>query len=150
MDGFHLDNRLLEPLGLLQRKGAPETFDSTGFVRLVEALAVEDRAVYPIFDRALDRAIAGAGMVGPEVDTVVVEGNYLLLNSAPWSALRPLWDHAIMLSVPIEELRRRLIDRWLHHGMSQEAAVARAEGNDLRNAQVVLAESSAEFEVESG
>ena len=31
MDGFHLDNRLLEPRGLLPRKGAPETFDFGGF-----------------------------------------------------------------------------------------------------------------------
>ena len=33
--GFHLDNRLLEPRGLLPRKGAPETFDFGGFGVLV-------------------------------------------------------------------------------------------------------------------
>ena len=39
------------------------------------------------------------------------------------------------------ELRRRLIDRWLTHGLGPEAARARAEGNDMPNAAVVAAES---------
>ncbi len=35
MDGFHLDNALLEARGLLARKGAPETFDARGFLHLM-------------------------------------------------------------------------------------------------------------------
>ncbi|MEO0638005.1 MAG: hypothetical protein AAFY73_15370, partial [Pseudomonadota bacterium] len=61
MDGFHLDNRLLEARGLLHRKGAPETFDAEGFVaqtkRLVDSAS---DVVIPVFDRAQDIAIAGA------------------------------------------------------------------------------------------
>ncbi|MBD3663672.1 nucleoside triphosphate hydrolase [Sulfitobacter aestuariivivens] len=149
MDGFHLDNRLLEPMGLLPRKGAPETFDALGFVRLVQALATEDHVAYPVFDRARDCAIAGAGMVGPDVQTVVVEGNYLLLDRQPWSTLHPFWDVSMMLSVPMDELRRRLIARWLHYGLAENDAVARAQGNDLPNAKVVLAGSRAELIVKS-
>mgnify|MGYP001085387190 CR=1 FL=1 len=38
MDGFHLDNRILEARGALARKGAPETFDAGGLLRLVGEL----------------------------------------------------------------------------------------------------------------
>ena len=38
MDGFHLDNAVLEARNLLPRKGAPETFDAQGFVRLIRAI----------------------------------------------------------------------------------------------------------------
>ena len=37
MDGFHLDNATLRQKGLLDRKGAPETFDAKGFVDTVQA-----------------------------------------------------------------------------------------------------------------
>ena len=38
MDGFHLDNSVLEERGLLQIKGAAETFDRQGFATLAAAL----------------------------------------------------------------------------------------------------------------
>ena len=141
MDGFHLDNRILEPRGLLARKGAPETFDATGFVKMVRALSEEEEVVFPLFDRSLDCAVAGAGVITPDHDTVVVEGNYLLLDRDPWRALAPLWDQTAFLSVPLIELKRRLVTRWLHYGLSQAAAEARAEGNDLANAKTVLDQS---------
>ena len=141
MDGFHLDNRILEPRDLLARKGAPETFDATGFVKMVQALTDEEEVVFPLFDRNLDCAVAGAGVITPDHDTVVVEGNYLLLDRDPWRALAPLWDQTAFLSVPLIELKRRLVARWLHYGLSQAAAEARAESNDLANAKTVLDQS---------
>lgn len=141
MDGFHLDNRLLEPRGLLTRKGAPETFDAAGFVHLVARLKREDDVVYPLFDRTDDIAIAGAGHVGPQCDVVVVEGNYLLFDSDPWRALLPLWDMSIRIAPDIEVLRARLVARWTDHGLSMHDAVARAEGNDLENAKVIAAKA---------
>jgi len=58
MDGFHLDNRLLKEDGNREKKGAPQTFDATGFVRLVAALQSNEAVIYPLFDRAQDIAIA--------------------------------------------------------------------------------------------
>ena len=37
-DGFHLDNAVLEEHGELARKGAPHTFDGSGFVHMVRRL----------------------------------------------------------------------------------------------------------------
>ncbi|MFW8634919.1 nucleoside/nucleotide kinase family protein [Cribrihabitans pelagius] len=134
MDGFHLDNEILSKRGLLARKGAPETFDLGGLARLLPALTQEEEVFYPVFDRPRDIAIAGAGRVGPEHNIVLVEGNYLLFDEAGWRNLAQNWDLAIRVKVDISELRRRLVTRWLSHGLDAQAATARAEGNDLANA----------------
>ncbi len=142
MDGFHLDNRILDARGLRPRKGAPQTFDGAGFVHMIRRLASEDEVVIPVFDRARDIAIAGASVVGPETETAVVEGNYLLLDEEPWRALRPLWDLSVYLKVPEDTLRARLIQRWLDHGLNPQAAEARATSNDLPNALHIARHSS--------
>lgn len=137
MDGFHLDNSVLEPLGLLPRKGAPETFDATGFVALVERLAEGGALRYPTFDRDSDAVVDDGGQLDASCDTVIVEGNYLLLDEPPWADLRGLFDLSIFLDVPAEVLQARLVQRWLDQGLSPEAALARAQGNDLPNAITV-------------
>jgi pantothenate kinase len=141
MDGFHLDNRLLEARGLLARKGAPETFDAAGFVATMRRLQTEPEVVVPLFDRDRDLAVAGAAVVGREHRVVIVEGNYLLLDRPPWDALATLWDLTIWLDVPLEELERRLVERWLAHGHDPEAARARALGNDIPNARLTISAS---------
>lgn len=139
MDGFHLDNRLLLARGLLARKGAPETFDVVGFVALVTRLITEPNVVFPLFDRARDLAVAGAGEITANVAIAVVEGNYLMSNEAPWSELAPMWHASLFLDLPVATLRARLIERWLDHGLSLPEATARTEANDLPNAVHVLA-----------
>lgn len=141
LDGFHLDNVVLETMGALGRKGAPDTFDSAGFLHLVRRLKTPADVVYPIFDRARDLSIAGAGLVPSDCPVVLVEGNYLLFDQAPWSDLADLWDISVQLSVPLPELRARLIQRWLDHGLSRMAATNRAERNDLANANLVISQS---------
>ncbi|WP_300014041.1 nucleoside/nucleotide kinase family protein [uncultured Roseobacter sp.] len=141
MDGFHLDNRILTALDLLDRKGAPETFDATGFARLMQALGSETPVYYPLFDRTRDIAIAGAGQLEGDCDTVIVEGNYLLLDADHWRSLSAFWDLRVRLDVDLATLRQRLIDRWLDEGLTEHAAIARAEGNDLRNAQLIQSHS---------
>ncbi|MEP2641462.1 nucleoside/nucleotide kinase family protein [Roseobacter sp.] len=141
MDGFHLDNRILTGLGLLDRKGAPDTFDVAGFARLMAALGDQTPVYYPVFDRTRDIAIAGAGTLDAHCDTVIVEGNYLLLDAPGWADLSAGWDISVRLDVPIDILRQRLVDRWLHEGLAPAAALARAEGNDLKNARLVQEQS---------
>jgi pantothenate kinase len=140
MDGFHLDNAVLEARGMLARKGAPETFDFSGFRHVLERLRSADEEVaVPLFDRSADLARANAVIVAPEVKFVVVEGNYLLLEEGPWYGLAPLFDFSIFIEVPRGELARRLVQRWVDHGLSAEAARERAFSNDMANVERVLA-----------
>ena len=141
MDGFHLDNAVLSARDLLHRKGAPETFDAQGFIALIKRLKAGGEVFIPVFDRSRDIAVAGAAVVGADCQVILVEGNYLLFDEAPWRDLAPLWDLSVLLDVALPELRRRLIQRWLDHGLDRFAATQRAEQNDLPNAARVLAAS---------
>ncbi|RME18877.1 MAG: nucleoside triphosphate hydrolase [Alphaproteobacteria bacterium] len=138
MDGFHLDNGLLAARGLLARKGAPETFDFAGFASAIARLRDGGELIVPVFDRSREMAIAGARAIGPEVRTVVVEGNYLLLDEEPWRALAAAWDFSAFIELPEAELERRLIARWEGYGYAPEAARQKALGNDIPNARRVL------------
>lgn len=139
MDGFHLDNRLLEPRGLLPRKGAPETFDFDGLEATLHRVASQPSVILPVFDRSREIAIAGAQEITAETEIVVAEGNYLCFAEPPWDRLRTLWDMSIFLDVPEEELERRLIARWLGYGFSPSEARAKALANDIPNARRVVA-----------
>ena len=138
MDGFHLDNVILDARSLRPRKGAPETFDAQGFIALMHRLKAGGEVVYPLFDRTRDLAVAGAGVVAAECDLAIVEGNYLLFDEAPWRELAPLWDLSVWLDISEDEILGRAVQRWLDHGHTEHAARARAAGNDLENARRII------------
>ena len=69
---------------------------------------------------------------------MIVEGNYLLLDEAPWTHLGPAFDLTVFLSVDKQVLSQRLLQRWRDQGLSEAAAQARALENDLPNAMTVI------------
>jgi pantothenate kinase len=142
MDGYHYDNPILQAQGLLERKGAPETFNAHGLLSDLGRIKAQTHHVaVPLFDRANDLARANAAIIAREHLVVLVEGNYLLLDRPVWREMTPILDLTIFLTVDEAELERRLIARWLDHGLDQAAAEARARANDLRNAETVNTES---------
>ncbi|SSC72296.1 unnamed protein product [Ciceribacter sp. T2.26MG-112.2] len=139
MDGFHMDNGILAERGLLPRKGAPETFDVRGFADIVRAVRAGDEDVLvPVFDRDREIAIASARSIAPQDRIVLVEGNYLLLDRAPWSGLAPLFDFSIFVSPSMEELERRLTARWQGYNLDAAGIDWKLNGNDLPNARLVV------------
>jgi pantothenate kinase len=141
MDGFHYDDAVLIARGARARKGAPDTFDVAGFRHLLTRLRTEDEVAIPLFDRDLEISRAGADIVGPQDRILIVEGNYLLLNEAPWPDLAPLFDLTIWIDVPEAELDRRLLARWAHYGKTPAEARAWIDGNDMPNIRRVVAGS---------
>jgi pantothenate kinase len=139
MDGFHLANAELNRLGLADRKGAPETFDATGFVNLLRRLrSGEPAAVYaPTFSRQINESIGSAIPVAPDVRVVVTEGNYLLLDTPPWDQVRPLLDLALYLDAPHTTRHSALVRRQLSRGLTKAAAQAWAGGSDAANAKLI-------------
>ena len=138
MDGFHHSNAWLDARQLRPRKGAPNTFDVDALDRLLAQARIKHDLTIPTFDRTCDAVVIDGGRIPPSCDWVVVEGNYLLAQAAPWQALRRHFDLAVYLDVPINELERRLTQRWLDLGMGLETARAKVEGNDLPNAAWVI------------
>lgn len=139
MDGYHYDDLHLVSAGLRPRKGAPNTFDVGGLFHTLKRLRARDEAevAVPVFDRQIEIARAGARLIPAEVPVIVAEGNYLLLDQAPWDRLLPLFDLTVMVDVPEHVLRARLRGRWERLGMDEPAIRAKLEENDLPNAKAV-------------
>lgn len=139
MDGFHFDNVILDERGHRSRKGAPHTFDTGGFGVAIEALR-SDRSLemaVPVFDRELDIARNCASVVSSSHDILVTEGNYLLLDQEPWSALRSQYDLTVWLDVPLDVVEVRVVSRWESAGLDAAEIHRRAAENDLPNARLV-------------
>jgi pantothenate kinase len=139
MDGFHLAGSELERLGRTDRKGAPDTFDAAGYVALLRRLRERDgRTVYaPQFRREIEEPVAGALAVTPDVDVVVTEGNYLLLDEPPWCEVRGLLDETWFLTLGPLLRRERLARRHQRYGRSPAAAWQHTLGSDEVNALLV-------------
>ncbi len=139
MDGFHLADVELDRQGLRDRKGAPETFDGHGYAALLRRL--RERPPYPVyapgFARDLEQPLAGAIAIPQEVELVVTEGNYLLLDRPEWCAVREQVDEVWYLTTD-ERLRvERLVARHVQHGKSHAAAQEWVASVDGPNALLV-------------
>jgi pantothenate kinase len=139
MDGFHFDDAVLHARGTHARKGAPFTFDVGGMAALLRRLKdnTENEIAVPVFDRNLEISRAGGRLIANTTPLLLVEGNYLLLDQQPWAMLRPVYDLSVFLSVPVPELEKRLVQRWIDHGLNPAAARKRAQDNDLENAKLI-------------
>lgn len=145
MDGYHLAQSVLETLGLADVKGAPDTFDGYGFLALLRRLkASPDEQIWaPRFDRSIEDSIAASIGIAPEVTLVLTEGNYLLLDDAPWSTIRTLLDQCWYVEVPEDLRHERLEARHRAFGRSPEEAHQRTYGSDERNAHLIAATAPA-------
>jgi pantothenate kinase len=143
MDGFHFDDIVLNARGHRNRKGAPHTFDAAGFEVLLKRIRAREPGVaIPVFDRSLELSRAAADIVEADTRFIVVEGNYLLLDHAPWSNIKPLFDVTIFLDVPLEVIKQRLRDRIQQHGHDEVFAQNWMLTNDMPNAMTVIEHST--------
>ncbi|RXG47332.1 hypothetical protein VDGE_30822 [Verticillium dahliae] len=105
MDGFHYSRHVLssfnDPALAFRRRGAPFTFDATGFLEIVKKLklmpvtgcgehAMIIRA--PSFDHAEMDPVPNSISLSSEARLVIIEGNYTLLHEAPWDQIADLVD----------------------------------------------------------
>ena len=142
MDGYHFDDTILEARGDRPRKGAPHTFDVDGYRHTLMRLRdVDGDVAVPVFDRSLELSRGSARLITPQHRFIISEGNYLLLNEAPWSALAPMFDLTASIIEPEAELARRLHVRWVHYKLSPAEITAKMEGNEMPNVRLVLSGS---------
>lgn len=120
-------------------KGAPQTFDSEAFVGFLRRLRDEPGAtvLWPDFDRMAEETVPDGIAIRSEASLVITEGNYLLLERPWWREVHGLLDQVWYVDAPLEVLRRRLIERQVAGGRSEEDAVRHVDESDLRNAALV-------------
>lgn len=139
MDGFHLEHQLLTERSLVSRKGAPTTFDSFGFLRALERVRSRDAdevVYFPKYERSIENALAGAIPVGDQ-PFIIVEGNYLLLDSDPWIRAASVLDVTVFLDLDERTRLKRLVKRHMRHGRTRADAVEFVRRSDAQNAQLV-------------
>lgn len=145
MDGFHLPSAEIQRRGLADRKGSEPTFDARGYIKLLSSC--RDPAYVgdlPVYDRRVHEPVYTGkpeGHVGKQTRVIITEGNYLLLDCLPWTAIDELADLRIWLDTPIEQAKQWLVRRHMAGGWSLERAVAWVENNDQLNAELILNQS---------
>ncbi|MCV7054287.1 nucleoside/nucleotide kinase family protein [Mycolicibacterium gilvum] len=145
MDGFHLADAQLRRLGLLDRKGAPETFDAAGYAHALNRIRTDvDSDVYvPGFDRDLEQPLAAALVVPASARLVLTEGNYLLLDQPAWRRVRRTLDQTWFVSADDSLRVERLIARHVEFGKTAAAARAWVGTVDEANAALVTSTAAA-------
>ena len=139
MDGFHFADTELARMGLLEAKGAPSTFDTSGYASLLERLRSRppDPVYAPGFDRDTEQPIADAITVGHDIEVIVSEGNYLLLDRLEWRRVADQFDEVWYVATDDELRRKRLVARHIEFGKSPAAAEEWVWRVDEPNARLV-------------
>lgn len=145
MDGFHLADRELDRQGVRERKGAPETFDPSGYAALLRRLRAHpaDTVYAPGFDRSFEQPVAGAIAVAAAVSGVITEGNYLLLDQPQWHQVRAQLDEVWFVFTDDSLRVERLVARHVRSGKSPESARDWVARVDEPNARLVEASRAA-------
>ncbi|MBT0571440.1 nucleoside/nucleotide kinase family protein [Curvibacter sp. CHRR-16] len=142
MDGFHLAQSELERLGRAQRKGAPDTFDASGYAALLQRLRQQapSEVVYaPDFRRPLDEPIANALPLWGTTPLVVTEGNYLLLAEDGWAPVAQWLDEVWYLEVDAAIRLEQLAQRHQRFGRTRQEALDWIASTDEPNARRIEA-----------
>lgn len=137
IDGFHyyqhvLESRTLcrngEIIPLAKIKGAPETYDVKKLAALLESLN-EESQFWPAYSRRIHNPVEGAIEIREKI--ILVEGNWLLLDEAPWNSLR--CDYSVFLALGDESQLERIVQRKMMGGFSEEHAREVVIANDWPN-----------------
>jgi pantothenate kinase len=140
MDGFHMKHAKLEALGTAVDKGMPHTFEGAAFADFLSRLkAATGDMSGPGYSSKIEDVVDDAFTVPAATRLLVVEGNYLLLATAPWWQVKPLLDRAVFIEVPRETVRARLMKRHAEEGLfTEERNRAHIERVDLVNYDTVM------------
>jgi len=140
-DGYHLSNAQLKNLGRSDRKGAPDTFDPISFTQLLKRVAtdLESDIYFPIFHREIEESIAAEGVITSKSKIVLVEGNYLLLETHGWYEVATQLHETWYLNIDDEIRLKRLVARHIEYGKDPDFAHEWAHGTDEVNARLIEA-----------
>lgn len=151
MDGYHYYKRDLDsfpnPKRAHEIRGAPETFDSERFSREMisakEALSENKPVEFPSFDHSVGDPVEKDIEVQGDTRVLVVEGNYLLMDTGEWVKSREVFGLKFYIKVPLavagERLAQRHAEAW---NWDIEKARARVQAADSYNMLLIEAHGS--------
>ena len=137
IDGFHypqayLDSHTIlrdgQTIPLARIKGAPETYDVEKLRGLL-AQVNEDNQRWPLYDRRIHNPVENAVEIKEQI--LILEGNWLLLDEAPWNALT--CDYSIFLRAGDERQLMRIVQRKMLGGFDEATAREFVRSNDAPN-----------------
>ncbi|XXH00991.1 hypothetical protein Hte_007342 [Hypoxylon texense] len=155
-DGFHLPLATLLAMPnaseAIARRGIAWTFDGAGVVAMVRSLrsaAGHEAVLAPTFDHAIKDPVEGGLTIDKDVEVCIIEGNYLLCKDEPWREIAELVDDRWLVHVDPDIARKRVAARHLAAGIetTMEAALRRADENDLVNGQFVMEKSQGRYDL---
>ena len=148
MDGFHRRQEYLtthcanvdgREVLMVDIKGAPVTFDLDALKKKINELMKEKQCGWPVYNRLLHNPVDDA--VSVDGDIIILEGNYLLLDTDGWRDLSDLADYTISVKADPKLLKDRLIERKISTGVAEEKAVQFVEFSDMANVTLCLAKT---------
>ncbi len=148
MDGYHYTKAQLDefedPKEAHARRGAHWTFDAEGFVSTVEHIAQHtDECIYaPTFDHGQGDPVDRGVCIERHHGIVIVEGNYVLLDTEPWNRLRHVCHETWFIDCDIEESMKRVYTRQTRNGTPPRESRHRIETNDRPNAEQIQTTAS--------
>ena len=134
IDGFHYPNEYLkshfitrngETIPLARIKGAPETYD----VEKLRFCLENPGAKWPVYSRRLHEPVENALEIRENI--LILEGNWLLLNEAPWNTLK--CDYSVFWAADSPGQLERVVQRKIMGGFGEKEAREFVMGNDLPN-----------------
>ena len=134
IDGFHYTNEYLlshfilrgdERIPLSRINGAPESYDVENLARCLQ----NPNAKWPVYDRRLHEPVENALTITESI--LILEGNWLLLDEAPWNTLR--CDYSVFWGADSPDQLERVVQRKIMGGFEEAAAREFVLQNDLPN-----------------
>lgn len=143
MDGFHhfQDYLLSHTVTLNEKeapmvsvKGSPVTFDLPKLMERIRQLKTETLCLWPLYNRKQhnpeDRKICVTGNI------VLLEGNYLLLDTEGWRDLKHECDYSVRILADENQVRERLVRRKMLGGITRLEAEVFVDSSDLANVRL--------------
>ena len=144
IDGFHhtsdyLNSHYIRKNGddVLMRdvKGSAETYDFEKLRDKIAALKHGD-IYWSGYDRNIHDVVEDVVLVQGQI--VFIEGNWLLLDESNWRELSKFCDYSIFINADRETLIRRLTERKIMGGLSEDEAKRFVMRSDAENIERIL------------
>ncbi|AEF41850.1 Pantothenate kinase [Hoyosella subflava DQS3-9A1] len=112
-DGFLYPSRELNRLGIMHRKGFPESYDRRALLRFVtEVKSGNPEVSAPVYSHHLYDIVAGARHVVRQPDILIIEG-LNVLQTGPTLMVSDLFDFSVYVDARIEDIEHWYVQRFL-------------------------------------